>query len=133
MARADIEGHVAQWWVGATESKEVELRFAPIRLASLDPGKPDASPWGFQLGPLAIHPVYDPDDDDGAGFRVSVVECGAALADFERIEQAIGFAQDLSSLDWSGKREDAEAIKARPGLKEAVIAANEKWEALLRG
>lgn len=133
MAQADIAGHVTQWWAGAIESKEVTLVFAPVRLSSLDPNLPDSTPWGFQLGPLAIHPVYDPDDDSGAGFRVSVIECGAALVDFERIEQAIGFAQDIAGLDWSGKREDADAIKARPGLKEAVLAANKKWEALLRG
>lgn len=133
MGLSNVGEYKTQNYEPVTFAELGDIRFEPIRLWTDAPGVPDYSPWGFVVGPLAIHVVYhhfENDEPDAvARFRVSARESGGAIADFDRLEIALGFVAETKDLDWSGSKDAAAEIVARNGA--AVLAAYSKWSTIL--
>ena len=100
----------------------LSLEFRPVTLTGVD-GSKQHCPFGLVIGPLAVHPARDwSHQDQRTLFRVSHRETGARVADLDDLYLALGFAESLRSLDWSGTVEDIARRNREP-----VGAALRHW------
>lgn len=98
------------------------LRFEPVPLAAVN-GSLTHQPSGFVVGPLAVHPLRDwSGESQRTLFRISHRGTGWRVVDMDDLSLAIGLADALRGLDWSGTIDELTQRN-----REAVMAAVKSW------